>query len=104
MSDKAEHTFANGICSVCDAHKISTGLLYSLNNDEASYSVTGIGTCTDTSIAIPSVYNGLPVTAIGKRAFFDCRSLISVIIPDSVISISDYADRKSTRLNSSHAI
>ncbi len=32
-----------------------------------------------------------PVTAIGERAFYDCESLASVVIPDSVLSIGDEA-------------
>lgn len=69
----------------------SVGLTYALNNDSLSYSVIGIGTCTDTDIIIPGTYNKLPVTAIGKNAFEDCYELTSVLIPDSVTSIGDYA-------------
>lgn len=66
----------------------SKGLAYTLNDDEASYSVTGIGTCTDTDIIIPSEYEGLPVTRIDHDAFNKCTSLTSIVIPDSVTSIA----------------
>lgn len=65
----------------------SAGLEYTLNSDGQSYSVTGIGTCVDTEIVIPKVYNGLPVTSIGDKAFKECTSLTSVTIPNSVTSI-----------------
>ena len=86
----------------------SEGLEFSLNADGESYTVTGLGSCTDTEIVI-GTYKGLPVTAIGKEAFkakgitgviindcvknigvhafYDCTSLTSVTIPDSVILI-----------------
>ena len=70
--------------------KISEGLTYALNADGVSYSVTGIGTCTDTELVIPSTYEGLPVTTIGVEAFAE-SSLTSVIIPNSVISIGSGA-------------
>ena len=53
--------------------------------------MTGIGTCTDTELIIPSEYNAKPVTSIGERAFYDCRGLTSVTIGNGVTSISDYA-------------
>lgn len=71
--------------------KISEGLEYTLNDDGVSYSVKGIGTCTDTEIVIPREYNNLPVTIIGESAFCDNYKIISVTIPDSVISIGEYA-------------
>ncbi len=69
----------------------SEGLEYELNSDGQSYSVTGIGTCKDANIIIPSTYENKPVTSIGDEAFYDCDSLTSVVIGDSVTSIGAYA-------------
>lgn len=67
------------------------GLAYKLNSDGESYSVTGIGTATDTDIVINSIYNDKPVTSIEESAFADNKSITSITIPDCVISIGDYA-------------
>lgn len=40
-----------------------------------------------TAIVIPAEIDGLPVTSIGKYAFYCCFDLKSVIIPDSILSI-----------------
>ena len=69
----------------------SEGLEFTLNEDEHSYSVTGIGTCTDTDLIIPATYENLPVMAIGNSAFRECSSLASVVIPDGVTTIGDEA-------------
>ncbi len=93
--------------SACDVCGISftSGLAFTLNNDNASYSVSN-GTCEETCVVVPALYNGLPVTAvansgfadsavseitipssvtkIGWHAFYNCSSLTNVSIPDSV--------------------
>ncbi|MBQ4143796.1 MAG: leucine-rich repeat protein, partial [Thermoguttaceae bacterium] len=43
------------------------------------------------SVTIPSSIDGLPVTSIGNEAFWCCKSLTSVTIPDSVTSIGNEA-------------
>ena len=63
---------------------------YKLLSDN-TYKVYGIGQCSDKDIVIPNEYNGLPVTSIGDRAFYDCDRLSSVVIGDSVTSIGQYA-------------
>ena len=89
IKDKAEHNFINDVCSVCDY--ILESLEYALNSDEQSYTIIGIGTCKDTDIVIPSIYNDLPVTGIGDNAFYNCGSLTSIKILDNVASIGDNA-------------
>ena len=64
----------------------SVGLEFTSNGD-GTCSVTGIGTCTDTNIIIPEVYDGLQVTVIGSWAFKNNLSIKSVVIPDSIIKI-----------------
>lgn len=68
----------------------SKGLEYKIN-ELNTYSVTGIGTCTDVNIVIPNKYKGLPVTCIGSQAFIGSRNLESITIPNSVTSIGSSA-------------
>ena len=80
------HNSVDGYCSVCGILIPSEGLEFTLFNYEG-YALTGLGTCTDNDIIIPEYYNGLPVTRINDNAFYECDSLTSIIISDSVTSI-----------------
>jgi hypothetical protein len=51
------------------------------------YAYTGAGT----SVTIPSSIGGLPVTAIGKSAFYGNSTVTDVTIPSSVRTLEDYA-------------
>ena len=88
----ASHNYQNNKCTVCGDVLVSSsqGLKFGLNSD-GTYTVTGIGICTDTDIVIPATYNGKAVTSIGEMAFDWCESLTSIVIPDSVISIGEKA-------------
>lgn len=74
------------------------------------YTCTGMGTCIDLNLRIPSTYQGLPVVAIGTdafkqsniisvnipegvkyinaNAFFKCLSLLRVNLPESLIELA----------------
>ena len=79
------HEYENEHCKWCNA---SEGIAYTLSDN--SYSVSGIGTCNHTDIVIPSTYNGKPVTVISSFAFQNTK-ITSIVIPDSVTSIDNYA-------------
>lgn len=66
-------------------------LEFTLNPDNVSYAVSGIGTCSDVDLIIPSTYKGLPVTAVGHYAFITSSTLRSAVIPDTVKFIGDYS-------------
>ncbi|MBO4452411.1 MAG: leucine-rich repeat protein [Clostridia bacterium] len=72
-----------------EGYAASAGLEFVLNG--GSYNVTGIGSCTDKDLVIPSIYKGLPVTAVGDSAFEDCEKLTNVTIPGTVVAIGDNA-------------
>ena len=70
------------------------GLLYTLINNDTEYEVSGIQYVVGrlyTKIIIPSTHKGLPVTIIGDEALRQKSPLGSIEIPDSVISIGNYA-------------
>ena len=59
---------------------------YAVNPNGVSVTITGYhGTGGD--IRIPDALDGKAVTAIGEGAFFECDTLTSTIVPDSVASI-----------------
>ncbi|MBR6790544.1 MAG: leucine-rich repeat domain-containing protein, partial [Oscillospiraceae bacterium] len=60
-----------------DPPAASEGLTFTLNSDGESYTVS-CGTCTDTDVVIPAVYDGKPVTSIGGYAFYNCTALTKV--------------------------
>ena len=69
----------------------SEGLAF-LTNGDGTCTVTGIGTCKDKQIVIPSkAENGDRVTSIAVEAFKKVTSVTGVIIPGSVSNIGDYA-------------
>ena len=74
-----------------DALGYAEGLAYSVNADGETCTITGIGSCTKTGMAIPEEISGYAVTAIGDGAFKDYNSLTRVVIPDCVTSIGERA-------------
>lgn len=70
----------------------NSGLMYELNEDGQSYSVSGLSkSFKEAELVIPSEYKGKPVTGIGDTAFAKCTDLKSVVIPDGIKSIGNYA-------------
>lgn len=76
----------------------SEGLTFALSPDGASYIVNSIGTCKDSHVIIPSIYEGKPVTGIGRHAFFGCTALTGITIPDSITAIESSAFERCTGL------
>lgn len=69
----------------------SEGLEYTLSDDETYYTVTGIGSCTDADIVIPSSHEGVSVVSVGDYAFNKCSSLKSVVIRKGITTIERFA-------------
>ena len=68
--------------------------------DDGTVEITRFVSSSSTDIELPSVIDGKSVTSIGDRAFDgynieNCSNLTSIIIPDSVTSIGNYAFYKS---------
>lgn len=76
----------------------SEGLTYALNEDGKSYTVTGSGTCPDTEIVIPSLYQNRPVTQIGDDAFYQCKDIRSITLSERITTIGVRAFGECTSL------
>ena len=89
--EQAEHTFSGNTCEICGYAFYSEGMKYEVNKDTDTVTITGLGSCNDTTIYIPAVIKGKPVTEIGDRAFSNLDSLTEVVIPEGVTSIGGSA-------------
>lgn len=71
------------------AEYVKPEVIYSVGADGTA-SVEGFqGELTD--VVIQRIYHGCPVVSISSRAFYKCKTMTSVTIPDSVTSIGRYA-------------
>ena len=78
----------------------NTALLsFTLSEDKASYTVSACKSSICGGISIPSQYNGLPVTAIGRSAFNGCRNLTEVALPVTLTEIGAHAFMGCERLS-----
>ena len=87
--EKTGHSLSvENVCTNC-GRGASEGLEMTLIGEGNTYTVSGIGTCTDTEILIPLTFNGLPVVAVNAGAFFDNTAITSVVLPDGITSIGE---------------
>ena len=73
-------------------------LEYTVNEDGFTYSVSGMGECTDANIVIPSVVSGKLVTGIADGAFKDQTGIKSITLTNNVTSIGAEAFKGCTSL------
>ncbi|MDB4569029.1 leucine-rich repeat domain-containing protein, partial [Akkermansiaceae bacterium] len=70
---------------------VKADLKYETESDAVT--ITGCNKRASGELSIPAIIEERPVTSVEKRAFFYCKSLTSITIPDSVTSIGDRAFR-----------
>ena len=75
--------------TVCAGAEWSGDYEYSVL-DDGTVEITDY-TGSATNLTIPATIGGKKVTSLGNSSFYECKSLISVIIPDSVTSIGGSA-------------
>lgn len=79
----------DGHCKTCGAEK---KISFTTTEADGKLTITGLAPeSTDTEIVIPSTIDGKPVVAIAANAFKSNTMIQSVIIPESVLTIGNYA-------------
>ncbi|MGD7653316.1 MAG: leucine-rich repeat domain-containing protein [Verrucomicrobiales bacterium] len=63
---------------------------WQLINSDAEVEITGHTDPTG-DLSIPAEIDGKPVTSIGTKAFYNCKTLDSIVVPDSVTSFGSSA-------------
>ena len=82
------------VLSSCDA-KDFNGLEYKiLSHEDKTCELVSIGECDDLDITVPEYYGEYKVISIGDYAFYDCRNIKSVTLPEGITRIEAYAFAK----------
>ncbi len=85
-------SLALSMSAVCiTAASANDELKFELNDDKRSYTLSSCSVKTTYEVDVPDLYNSLPVTAIGEKAFFNCASLYKIKIGKNVNDIGSGA-------------
>lgn len=60
---------------------------FTVNDGGKSYTLTKCDSASSGEIKVPAFYNEKPVTAIGANAFYNCRNLVTLKLPETVAAI-----------------
>lgn len=83
-------TITSGLNLTAYADPSQYGNIYYEEKEDGTIEITDC-TSSATSINIPSTIVGKTVTSIGNNAFYSCKNLVNVTIPDSITSIGNNA-------------
>ena len=75
------------------------GLSYKYINGNTEYELTGIGTAGGSTIDVPAIFRGKPVTRISNAAFYNNARITKITLPDTITHIGDNAFRNCTYLS-----
>lgn len=78
--------------------KPSEGLSLSFDKESNGYNLTWLGTCTDTTVIIPSVHEGKSVVGVAPWALSGCNSFNAIAIPDSIVTMGNDVFKNCTNL------
>lgn len=78
------HCYENDVCTVCGEKRGKDGMVFTLNADGASYTVSGDASFKGDTLVIPGTYNGLPVTQIADKGFQYMKSFKTLVIADGI--------------------
>ncbi len=88
----AEHKYIDGRCDVCGTATVELSYFdFTLLKNNTWQISAKKDVSIPSTMVIPSTYYNIPVTSIGKEAFYQCSSLTNVVIPDSITSIGEDA-------------
>ena len=89
------HSYTDGECTVCHAKEASVGLSMTENTDSSTgnkyYTLSGLGSCTDTTVYIPAHIGGVPVTSIAADAFKNNTDIVAIYFSEAITEIGDNA-------------
>ena len=98
FSDGLRYIFGNPgtgrVCTECgktQAFFYSDPWVYALREDGTAEIVRCDQPETVGSLTVPEILNGIPVTAIGDKAFSQCYYLTDVTLPEGITHIGDFA-------------
>lgn len=65
----------------------SKSLAYSINSDNKTCTISGLGTYTESTVIVPTDISGYKVTAIGDNAFANNQTITAIQLPSTVTQI-----------------
>jgi len=78
-----------GVIDVSAADYTEGYYTYTVSNGEAT--ITDVDEAISGDVTIPASLGGYPITTIGARAFENCASITTVVMPDALEAILSYA-------------